>query len=244
MNYTMMTNETDTYETDANEIDTNGTNANLIEVKNLSISYGGYKVLQDFSLTIKPGEAVLIQGPSGCGKSTLLHAICGLIPSVIEAECTGEVLVYGNPIQNLTTSQRAALLGIVFQNPDTQIFCDTVEDEIAFGLENLCLPKEEMARRIDQMLKLTDMEKYRLASPKELSGGQKQRVVLAAVMALDPKILLLDEALAQLDQSGKEVLRNQFQILRNEGRTMLMVDHDNDLISIASRVVKVENIYV
>jgi len=208
-----------------------------IEVRNLSVSYGDYSVLRDFSLTVETGEAVLIKGPSGCGKSTLLHAICGLIPGVIEAECSGEVLVFGEPVQNLSVAERAKRLGIVFQNPETQLFCDSIEDEIAFGLENICTPRDEMARRIDEMLKLTDMDKLRFASPKELSGGQKQRVVLAAVMALDPKVLLLDEALSQLDSRGKGMLREQFSQLRSEGCTMLMVDHDDELVSIASRII-------
>jgi len=210
-----------------------------IEVKNLSVSYGEHSVLRDFSLTVDVGEAVLIKGLSGRGKSTLLHAICGLIPSVIEAECSGEVLVFGEPVQSLSVAQRALRLGIVFQNPETQLFCDSIEDEIAFGLENLNKPRDEMAARIDEMLRLVNMEQYRFASPKELSGGQKQRVVLAAVMALDPKVLLLDEALSQLDSTGKAALREQFGLLRSEGRTMLMVDHDDELRSIASRIVEI-----
>jgi len=208
-----------------------------IEINNLSVSYGGVSVLQDFSLTVELGEAVLIQGPSGCGKSTLLHAICGLIPSVIEAECTGEVLVFGDLIENLKSRERAKRLGIVFQNPDTQLFCDSIEDEIAFGLENTLTPRDEMERIIGEMLTLVNMEDYRYASPKELSGGQKQRVVLAAVMALDPKVLLLDEAMSQLDERGKEALREQLVKLRAIGRTMLLVDHSDDLVGIANRII-------
>ena len=208
-----------------------------IEVLNLSVSYGDCTVLRDFSLTVEVGEAVLIRGPSGCGKSTLLHTICGLIPGIIEAECTGEVLVFGEPVESLSVAERAARLGIVFQNPDTQLFCDSIEDEIAFGLENICTPRDEIAQRIDEVLKLTDMESFRFASPKELSGGQKQRVVLAAVMALDPKVLLLDEALSQLDRRSRTSLHEQFSQLRRDGRTMLMVDHDDELASIASRII-------
>ncbi|MCL2392804.1 MAG: energy-coupling factor ABC transporter ATP-binding protein [Oscillospiraceae bacterium] len=208
-----------------------------IEVKNLSVSYDGYDVLRNFSLSVGVGEAVLIRGLSGCGKSTLLHAICGLIPDVIEAEYSGEVLIFGTLVKSLSVAERAKQLGIVFQNPETQLFCDSIEDEIAFGLENICIPHDEMAQRIEQMLKLTNMENFRFASPKALSGGQKQRVVLAAVLALDPKVLLLDEALSQLDRRGKDALREQLRLLRNEGRTMLMVDHDDELMSIASRIV-------
>jgi len=209
-------------------------------VKNLTVSYGEYDVLQDFSLKVETGEAVLLRGPSGCGKSTLLHTICGLLPGVVEAECSGEVLVFGKPVKSLSAQERAGSLGIVFQNPDTQLFCDTIEDEIAFGLENLCVPRDEMAARIDEMLKLTNMENLRFASPSKLSGGQKQRVVLAAVMALDPKVLLLDEAISQLDSRGKESLKEQFALLRDKGHSMLMVDHDDELASIASRIVEIK----
>ena len=208
-----------------------------IEVNNLSVSYGEYRVLQDFSLSVEAGEAVLIQGPSGCGKSTLLHAICGLIPDIIEAECSGEVLVFGDPIEGLETRERAKRLGIVFQNPETQLFCDSIEDEIAFGLENILTPRDDMDRIIGEMLTLVGMEDYRYASPKELSGGQKQRVVLAAVMALDPEVLLLDEAMSQLDERGKDSLCEQLVKLRTAGRTMLMVDHSDELIGIASRII-------
>jgi len=212
----------------------------VIEVKNLSVSYGDYNVLNDFSLSVKQGEAVLIRGASGCGKSTLLHTICGLIPGTIEAEVSGEVLIFGKAVQSLSVAERASALGIVFQNPETQLFCDSVEDEIAFGMENLCLPRDEMACRIDEMLALVSMEAFRNTSPKELSGGQKQRVILAAVMALNPKVLLLDEALSQLDDSGSMALCQKFTILREQGHTMLMVDHDDDLVSIASRIVEIK----
>jgi len=209
----------------------------MTEVKNLSVAYENNTVIRNLSLAIKPGEAVLIQGPSGCGKSTLLHAICGLIPDSIAAEISGEVLLSGRNVRALSVAERAREIGIVFQNPDTQLFCDTVEDEIAFGLENLCLPVEEIGARIGEVLALTRMEAYRLASPKELSGGQKQLVVLAAVLALDPKILLLDEALSQLDSSGKQALIKRLHILRQKGRTLLMVDHDGALAQVATRVV-------
>jgi len=209
-----------------------------IEVRNLNVSYGEHSVLQDFSLTLDVGEAVLLKGASGCGKSTLLHTICGLLPAVIEASCSGEVLIFGKESSKLSVQERTRMLGIVFQNPDTQLFCDTLEDEIAFGLENLCIPGDEMSERINEMLRLTNMEEFRFASPSELSGGQKQRVVLAAVLALRPKVLLLDEAISQLDSRGKQALMDQFRRLRNEGYSMLMVDHDNELAQIASRIVE------
>jgi len=211
-----------------------------VEIKNLSVAYGKRVIIRDFSLAVETGGAVLIRGPSGCGKSTLLNAVCGLIPKSIHAEMSGEVLLSGRDVRELDVIGRAGEIGVVFQNPETQLFCDTVEDEIAFGLENLCLPRAEIGRRIDEMLALTRMEKYRFTSPKELSGGQKQLVVLAAVLALDPKVLLLDEALSQLDTTGKQALTERLLELKREGRTLLMVDHDGELASVACRVVDLE----
>ena len=211
-----------------------------VEVRNLSVAYDGHSIIKEFSFAADSGETVLLKGPSGCGKSTFLHAVCGLIPGSIHAEISGEILIFGRNIQELSVTERSREIGIVFQNPETQIFCGTVEDEIAFGLENLCVPKNEIGRRIDEMLALTRLEQYRSVPPKELSGGQKQLVVLAAVLALDPGILLLDEALSQLDSSGREALVTQFLKLKQEGRTLLMVDHDGELETVASRVVDLE----
>jgi len=198
---------------------------NAIEIANLNVAYGQYNVISNFSLSVGSGETVLIQGESGCGKSTFLHAICGLIPSTINASITGEVLINGKNIQGLTAAERAKEIGIVFQNPETQLFCDTVEDEIAFGLENICTPRCEMDAIICKMLDLVNMAEYRYTSPQKLSGGQKQRVVLAAVLALEPRILLLDEALSQLDKKGRAAMTSHVVELQKQGVTMLIVDH-------------------
>jgi len=209
-----------------------------IEIKNLSVDYGRGKVFENFSLEVALGEAVLIKGRSGCGKSTLLHTICGLIPSVTKAEVSGDIKVFGKSVQSFSIIERAKEMGIVFQNPDTQLFCDTVEDEVAFGLENLCVPQARIGERIDEVLELVQMQKFRYASPKELSGGEKQRVVLASVLALSPRILLLDEALSQMDTASRGALIEHLMVLRGENYTMFMVDHDDVLMEVASRTVE------
>jgi energy-coupling factor transport system ATP-binding protein len=211
-----------------------------LEVRNLSVAYKDRCVIKDFSFAAEAGEAVLLKGRSGCGKSTFLHAVCGLIPGSIQADMSGEILIFGRNVLELSVAERAKEIGIVFQNPETQLFCGNVEDEIAFGLENLCVPRVEIGRRIDEMLALTGLELLRSAPPGELSGGQKQLVVLASVLALDPKILLLDEALSQLDVDGREALKKQLHVLRQESRTLLMVDHNGELESVSSRVVDLD----
>jgi len=217
-----------------------GNPAFVVETRNLTVSYDGRRVFGGFTFAAEPGEAVLLKGPSGCGKSTFLHALCGLIPGSIQAEISGDVLISGKNVRELSLEERAREIGIVFQNPETQIFCGSVEDEIAFGLENLCLHRDEIGRRIDKMLALTGLTRYRFTSPQELSGGQKQLVVLASVLALDPQILLLDEALSQLDSDGREALKAQLFDLKREGRTLLMVDHCGELEPVSSRVVDLE----
>jgi len=211
-----------------------------VEVRNLSVAYDGHSIIKEFSFAADSGETVLLKGPSGCGKSTFLHAVCGLIPGSIHAEISGEILIFGRNIQELSVAERAREIGIVFQNPETQIFCDSVEDEIAFGLENLCVPLGEIGRRIDEVLALTGLEQYRRVSPKELSGGQKQLVVLAAVLALDPKILVLDEASAQLDDTGRQALTSRLLALQGQGRTLIMAGHDDELELFSDRVVDLE----
>ena len=209
-----------------------------VEINELFVHYGKHPVIQNFTLSVEQGESVLIKGPSGCGKSTLLHTVCGLIPGSVPADVQGQVLVFGRSPAGLTVAEKARQLGIVFQNPETQLFSDSVEDEIAFGLENLCMPPDEIGKRISQMLALLRMEEYRHASPRELSGGQKQRVVLASVLALDPQIILFDEALSLMDSGGKQDLIHHLKTLRSQGKTMLMVDHDDHLAEIADRIVE------
>ena len=209
-----------------------------VELRNISVDYGKYPVVTDFSLAVAAGSAVLIKGASGCGKSTLLHVICGLIPEIVTANVGGEALLFGEKVGDLDAADRARKIGIVFQNPETQLFCDSVEDEIAFGLENLCVPPAEIGERITEMLNLVQMSDFRHASPKELSGGQKQRIVLAATLALDPQILLLDEALSQMDRESRKILIKHLKTLREQGKTMLMVDHDDVLAEIASDIIQ------
>jgi len=211
-----------------------------IKINNICVAFGDKKVVTNFSLCVGCGEFVLIKGVSGCGKSTILHTICGLIPSITNASVSGDILIFGEDIKNISQLMRAKLLGIVFQNPETGLFCDCVEDEIAFGLENLCVPREIIKLKIDEMLHLTNLEKYRYASPKELSGGEKQRLVLAAVLALDPQVLLLDEALSQLDKKERENLIQQFAFLKNSGKTIIAVDHEDDLNFLADKLIDME----
>lgn len=210
-----------------------------IKVNNLCVDYGARRILDGFDVSVAAGEAVLLRGRSGCGKSTLLRAMCGLLEGEPGTAHSGEVLVFGQPVQKMERAERAKEIGIVFQNPDTQLFLGTVEDEIAFGLENLRVPQNEMARRVDEALELTGMSALRSASPSGLSGGQKQLVVLMCVMAMNPRILLLDEAMSQVDAWGRERILGRLQAMKRDGKTIVIVEHRAELSGLIDRAVDV-----
>ncbi len=211
---------------------------NAVEVKNLSFKYNnseGY-VLKDVNFSVRKGETVAIIGQSGCGKSTLCNLICGLIPRLYKGELSGEVLIFGENINRLSISETVSKIGIIFQNPSTQLFSPTIEDELAFGPENLCVDKEEICNRIDKILKTMNMEKYRYDNPNNLSGGQQQLVAIASVLMLAPSILICDEIMSWIDDEGKEIIKDVLLKLKEEGKTIIMVDHDYDNIKIADRI--------
>jgi energy-coupling factor transport system ATP-binding protein len=129
-----------------------------------------------------------------------------------------------------------AKLGIVFQDPDTQLFSPTVEDELAFGPENLCIERDEIDIRIENSISQVGMENYRLDSPNHLSGGQKQLVALASVLSLKPEILILDEAMAQIDAEGRKLIKETIRSLKETGKTLVLVEHDMENLDIADRI--------
>lgn len=214
-----------------------------LETKNLSFRYPGkdYNVLDGIDLQISPEETVAIVGLSGCGKSTLCYCLCGIIPHVYPGKMGGEVFLYGSLVKNMNLPKIAAMLGIVFQNPESQLFSPTVEDELAFGPENLCIEREEIGRRIEESLRKVGMEEYRYMNPNNLSGGQKQLIALASVLSLEPEILIFDEAMAQIDLEGKKLIKETIKKLKAAGKTIVLVEHDFNNLDIADRVLLLKN---
>lgn len=209
----------------------------LLEARSLSYSYTqGSRLFHNVNLHVDAGECVAITGPSGCGKSTLCYILSGIIPRSIRGNVEGEALLTGIPVHDMPLSEVVKNLGIVFQNPDSQLFFPTVEDEIAFGPENLCIGYEDMERRITASLNMVNMQDYRLHNSNTLSGGQKQLIALAAVLALEPSVLLLDEALSQLDTTSKIQIKNVICTLKASGKAVLMVEHDPDNLDIVDRM--------
>jgi len=153
----------------------------------------------------------------------------------------GRILVNGKDTKEFTVASLAQEVGLVFQDPDTQLFSPTVEDEIAFAPENMCLPRELIRERVDEIINLLGIESLRIANPCQLSGGEKHLVALAAVLALDPPVLVLDEVMSQLDYSGKKKVADALEKLRRQGKTIIAVEHDLETVAMADRMMIMEN---
>ncbi|MDR3495576.1 MAG: energy-coupling factor transporter ATPase [Ancalomicrobiaceae bacterium] len=216
----------------------------LIDLSGVSYTYDGEvsAVLAGVSLTVRPGEFVLILGPSGCGKSTLLHMMNGSVPHILNGKLEGDAVICGKPVATTTVAQFATEVGMVFQDPDSQIINTRVRDEVCFGLENLCRPPQEILARQAEALDQVGMAAFGDRSIFELSGGQKQRVSVAAVLASHPRLLILDEPTANLDPAGMaEVFAVLARLNRDFGTTIVMVEHRVDeLADKVSRVVMMD----
>jgi energy-coupling factor transporter ATPase len=204
----------------------------IIETTNLTYTYpGGTKQsISDVSLRIEKGEFVLITGPSGCGKTTLCRCFNGLIPHFYQGEMKGELTVAGLNVSEHPTYELAQHVGLVFQNPENQLFALSVEKDVAFGLENLGVSREEMRKSVDWALQLTGINDLRERAPHELSGGQQQRVAIASVLAMKPQVIVLDEPTSFLDPlTARRIFEVIHDLNRNLGITVVLVEHRLDL---------------
>ena len=205
----------------------------LIRFNNFSFRYNSRddKILEDINLSIKSNEITVLAGPTGCGKSTLLRAIVGLIPNMYEGEYTGDVIVDGIKIRDAEIKEIAKRVGFVFQNPENQIFMFSVERDIAFGVENLGLEQEIIKKRISKIMKTLNITHLAKKAPHELSDGQKQRTALAGVLAMEPKILILDEPTSLLDpKTAMEFMELINKLCKEEGMSIIIVEHRLDLV--------------
>ena len=200
----------------------------VIEFKNFSYQYRiqAEPTLKNINLTIYEGEKVLIVGPSGCGKSTLTNTLNGLIPFNAEGTMSGSVKIKGKETSSLSIFEISQMVGTVLQDPDGQFIGLTVAEDIAFSLENTCVPQDEMKRRVLETSKLTQIDKHLDMAPHSLSGGQKQRTSLAGVMVDDVDILLFDEPLASLDPAaGQLAIELIDELNQTTHKTMIIVEH-------------------
>ena len=204
----------------------------VIETKNLTYTYpnGTKPSISDVSIKVEKGEFVLITGPSGCGKTTLCRCFNGLIPHFYQGELKGEITVAEMDTTKQPTYEMAKHVGLVFQNPENQLFALSIEKDVAFGLENLGFPREEMRRRVEWALNLTGIYDLRERSPYEVSGGQQQRVAIAAVLAMQPEIIVLDEPTSFLDPlSAEKIFEVIHELNKKLGITVVLVEHRLDL---------------
>ena len=213
---------------------------NIIEVKNLSYRYDHKSedyILKDVSFHVKQGEWISIVGHNGSGKSTTVRLIDGLL----EAE-SGDILISGDKLTADNVWEKRRQIGMVFQNPDNQFVGATVEDDVAFGLENQGMDYPMMVKRVHEALELVGMQNFKEREPARLSGGQKQRVAIAGVVALQPDIIILDEATSMLDPEGRlELIRTVKEIKDKNHLTVISITHDLDEISLSDRVLVMKN---
>ena len=207
----------------------------IIDVKNLSFRYKEsqeYYDLKDITFHVKRGEWLSIVGHNGSGKSTTVRLIDGLL----EAE-SGEILINGQQLTEENIWDLRRQIGMVFQNPDNQFVGATVEDDVAFGLENQGISRQEMKERVEKALNLVGMSDFKKKEPARLSGGQKQRVAIAGVVAQRPAILILDEATSMLDPEGRRELIETVQGIRKDyDMTVISITHDLEEVAMSDRV--------
>lgn len=213
----------------------------IISVENLSYTYmsGNSYALYDINLKIHRGEFVVIMGPSGCGKSTLLYTFNGIIPHLFRGKMSGRVIVDGIDTKQSSISKLSQIVGMVFQNPETQIVASTVIEEVAFGPENLNLSVEEIRARVEESLAISRLSGKRDFSTTSLSGGEKQALAIASVLALRPKVLALDEPTSMLDPAGAALVSSIISELNKKlGMTVVAVDHRVEwAVNVADRLI-------
>ncbi|MBF1336085.1 MAG: ABC transporter ATP-binding protein [Leptotrichia sp.] len=191
------------------------------------------EILKNINLDIKKGEFWAVIGKNGSGKTTLCNVLRRFIPDFYKGELKGKITLEGKELKDYSAKEIVQKVGFVFQNPFTQIsgVKETVFEEIAFGLENLALDAEYIRKRVEETLKLLHIKELKDKNPYELSGGQGQKVALASIIAMDPEIMVIDEPTSQLDPKGTEEIFEIIDILKKEGKTIILVEHKLELIA-------------
>ena len=218
----------------------------IVTLANVSYKYPltDALALQNIALKVNEGEFVEVVGPNGAGKSTLCYALAGFVPHFFKGELTGTVEVEGKDLLKSTLSDWVLNVGLAFQNPFNQISGAkyTVFEELAFGLENIGVPRDEMRSRVEEAMKLTGISDLADRSPYSLSGGQQQRVALASILVMQPKVLVLDEPTSQMDPLGTREVFGVIRTMAERGMTVVLVEHKMEWIAeFADRVIALQN---
>jgi len=213
----------------------------ILEAKGLAFAYGGQnRLFTGIDFSLKRGEIVGITGDSGSGKTTLLYCLSGIIPHIYSGNLQGNVYLDGKDLSVMKLPEIAVRLGVLFQDPETQLFSEALVDDVAFGPENLNMPWQDIDDRVNYALGLTGMGEKGQRKPKSLSGGEARLAALSAALSLRPDVLLFDEAASGLSARGIEAVLACALKLRSEGRSLIMVEHDKELLKIADRVLLLE----
>lgn len=214
-----------------------------IEIRNVTFKYRRAEKpsLININLTVYRGEFLGIIGPTGAGKTTLCLTMVGIVPNILKGDFTGEVITAGMKTTEHEVSEISQKVGMTMQDPESQLLMPDVEREIAFGPENLGLPRDEIRRRIDYALKVVGLGEFRSRHPFLMSGGQKQKVAVASSLAMLPEIMILDEPTSELDPIGTEEVFKTVRKLKAEGKTIVMVEHKTELLSVFSDRIIVMN---
>ena len=218
----------------------------IVNLQNVTYKYPltDSPVLQNIDLKVEEGEFVALIGPNGAGKSTLCYTLAGFVPHFFKGELTGIVEVAGAESHSATLSEWVLNVGLAFQNPFNQISGAkyTVFEELAFGLENIGLPREEMKTRVEQAMKLTGISDLADRSPYSLSGGQQQRVALTSILVMQPRVLVLDEPTSQMDPVGTREVFGVIRSMAERGMTVILAEHKVEWIAeFANRVIALKD---
>ncbi len=221
----------------------------VLELKDVTFKYQLAKetILENISFSIEKGEFVALVGRNGVGKTTLCSIMRGLIPTFHTGTMSGQVLLNGLDIGEMSIGDLALHIGFVFQNPFVQVsgVKQTVFEEVAYGLENLGVKRSEIIRRVEEMLHQLNIEHLRSKHPMQLSGGQSQRVALASVLVMDPEILIIDEPTSQLDPQGTEEVFETIRLLKERKKTIILVEHKVDWVAeYADRVIVIDDKHI
>lgn len=209
------------------------TSKEIIKFSDFSFKYNSSKknILSNINLSFKSNEITILAGPTGCGKSTLLRSIIGLIPHMYDGEYNGNVEIDNVNVKDVEIKDIAKKVGFVFQNPENQIFMFSVERDIAFGLENLGVEQKKIKKRINNIMNLLNITHLANKAPHELSDGQKQKTALAGILAMEPKILILDEPTSLLDpKTASEFIKLINKLCRKKNMAIIIVEHRLDLV--------------
>lgn len=210
----------------------------IVEVKDLRYKYNNdsKEVLKGISFSIDKGEWVSIIGHNGSGKSTIAKLLLGIINKT-----SGSIYINGIEVTEDNLYEVRKHIGIVYQNPDNQFVATSIEDDIAFGLENLCVDPKDMEMIIDDSLKKVSMTKYKYESPSNLSGGEKQRCAIASILAINPDVYVFDESTSMLDPKGRVDVMNVLRYLKSIGKTIIMITHDMNEVMLSDRTICIKD---